>query len=246
MSLNRRTTIALSGLFALLYVLVFYLVNSSLDYGLDVQVFVALNALSFNPVVAAWSDFVTQFGSEYVLAVVAVIVYLLDRPRKRPAIEILVMIAMCDALIFVLKGGYYRPRPFQLLPGVNLPLGALVDSGFPSAHALRSFAVSCVIVVRFGKRFLPIFLVSFLVCVSRVTLGLHFPSDVAGGALLGLALGLLLPLVSDIVRKPSAMPRADKRGEAAGDATPASPKAVLTMNRIRGLFRIFSMKVTVS
>jgi undecaprenyl-diphosphatase len=232
--LNRRTTIALSGLFALLYVLVFYLVSSSFFFNLDVQVFVALNALSLNPVVAAWSDFVTQFGSEYVLVVVAAILYLLDRSRKRPAIELLAVIAICDVLIFFWKGGYYRPRPFQVLPGVNLPLGGLVDSGFPSAHALRSFAVSCVIVVRFGRRLLPIFLVSILVCVSRVTLGLHFPSDVAGGALLGLCLGLLLPLVSDIVRKPSAMQRADMQAKEVVGTTPASSKTVLTANRMKG------------
>jgi decaprenylphosphoryl-5-phosphoribose phosphatase len=84
-----------------------------------------------------------------------------------------------------------RPRP--VLEGLP-PLGGAPSSlSFPSAHATSSFAVATAM-----TRVEPIgalaFLLAFALALGRPYLGMHYPSDVLAGAVLGVALGLLVPL----------------------------------------------------
>jgi undecaprenyl-diphosphatase len=83
-----------------------------------------------------------------------------------------------------------RPRP--VLEG--LPLGGAPSSlSFPSAHATSSFAVATAMTRVDGLAALA-FLLAFALSLGRPYLGMHYPSDVLAGAVLGVALGLIVPL----------------------------------------------------
>src|SRR6478752_6687853 len=84
-----------------------------------------------------------------------------------------------------------RPRP--VLEGLP-PLGGAPSSlSFPSAHATSSFAVATAM-VRVDPAMSAAFIVAFALSLGRPYLGMHYPSDVVAGALLGLVLGLIVPL----------------------------------------------------
>jgi membrane-associated phospholipid phosphatase len=84
-----------------------------------------------------------------------------------------------------------RPRP--LLEGLP-PLGGAPSSlSFPSAHAASSFAVATAM-VRVDPATSSALLVALVISLGRPYLGMHYPSDVLIGALLGVALGLIVPL----------------------------------------------------
>jgi undecaprenyl-diphosphatase len=92
---------------------------------------------------------------------------------------------------YLVKLAVRRPRP--VLDGLP-PLGGAPSSlSFPSAHATSSFAVATAM-----TRVEPVAALAFLLAVAlalgRPYLGMHYPSDVVAGALLGVALGLLVPL----------------------------------------------------
>ena len=92
---------------------------------------------------------------------------------------------------YVVKLAVRRPRP--VLEGLP-PLGGAPSSlSFPSAHATSSFAVATAM-----TRVEPVAALAFLLAAAlalgRPYLGMHYPSDVLAGALLGVALGLLVPL----------------------------------------------------
>jgi membrane-associated phospholipid phosphatase len=94
-------------------------------------------------------------------------------------------------LNFAVKALVRRPRP--LLEGLP-PLGGAPSSlSFPSAHATSSFAVATAM-----TRVEPLAAVAFLLAAAlalgRPYLGMHYPSDVLAGAVLGIGLGLLVPL----------------------------------------------------
>jgi undecaprenyl-diphosphatase len=76
--------------------------------------------------------------------------------------------------------------------GVHLFSGHVADASFPSDHATAAFAIAVAILLR--KRGWGIFalLAAAVLSVGRVALGLHYPSDVLGGAALGTAAALLL------------------------------------------------------
>ena len=84
-----------------------------------------------------------------------------------------------------------RPRP--VLEGLP-PLGGAPSSlSFPSAHATSSFAVATAM-VRVDPAMSAAFLVAIALALGRPYLGMHYPSDVLAGALLGVVLGLIVPL----------------------------------------------------
>ena len=84
-----------------------------------------------------------------------------------------------------------RPRP--VLEGLP-PLGGAPSSlSFPSAHATSSFAVATAM-CRVDPATSAAFVVALALAMGRPYLGMHYPSDVLAGALLGVALGLIVPL----------------------------------------------------
>jgi membrane-associated phospholipid phosphatase len=84
-----------------------------------------------------------------------------------------------------------RPRP--VLEGLP-PLGGAPSSlSFPSAHSTSSFAVATA-ATRIAPEAAVLYLLAAAIAIGRPYLGMHYPSDVLAGALLGTALGLVVPL----------------------------------------------------
>jgi decaprenylphosphoryl-5-phosphoribose phosphatase len=84
-----------------------------------------------------------------------------------------------------------RPRP--VLEGLP-PLGGAPSSlSFPSAHATSSFAVATAMTRVDGIGALA-FVLAAALALGRPYLGMHYPSDVAAGVVLGVILGLVVPL----------------------------------------------------
>jgi undecaprenyl-diphosphatase len=99
-------------------------------------------------------------------------------------------------LIWLLKTLFDRDRPFSTYPFIEkLSLGG--GSSFPSGHTMETFAMALAITRFFRAREIGIilFLWASLVGYTRMSLGVHYPSDVAGGAILGMLSGFLIPLL---------------------------------------------------
>jgi membrane-associated phospholipid phosphatase len=98
---------------------------------------------------------------------------------------------LCIGLNYLLKLAVRRPRP--VLEGLP-PLGGAPSSlSFPSAHAVSSFAVA-VAMFRVDPATAAALLVAAAISLGRPYLGMHYPSDVAAGAFIGVAIGLIVPL----------------------------------------------------
>lgn len=87
-----------------------------------------------------------------------------------------------------LKGKTLRPRPYEVRQEICLTGTALDKFSFPSGHTLHAVVFSIVALVYYPQ--LAILLIPFtiLVSLSRVVLGLHYPSDVLAGACIGASL----------------------------------------------------------
>lgn len=198
-----RSLTEVTGLvfFALLFGAVFVAVYSGTTSSVDQSVFRLFNDAALNPNVAALALLVTEFGSEFLLAGVGLAYYLAgDSDRSEVLLGVLVAVVASDIILFFLKAAYYRPRPYVILANVNLPGGIDFDSSFPSGHATRAFSVSTLLAIKPGKRLRALFALAFAVAISRIILGVHFPTDVLAGALLGTTVGLAtIALTSDFL-----------------------------------------------
>jgi undecaprenyl-diphosphatase len=79
-----------------------------------------------------------------------------------------------------------RPRPFQVYAAISAAAPTLDRFSFPSGHTLHAVSFSLVAAAGFPELGPFLFPVALLVSASRPILGLHYPSDVLAGALLGI------------------------------------------------------------
>lgn len=123
----------------------------------------------------------------------AAALFLTKRARGALALLVLVLtLAVSDQLSAkVIKPIVKRPRPSVVLADSRPLFGVRRSYAFPSVHAVNFTAAVPIVATIFPAGAIPCAALAALVCFSRVYVGDHWPSDVIGGALLGLALGLL-------------------------------------------------------
>jgi len=111
---------------------------------------------------------------------------------KLAVIGVLLLIVATDQTGYrLLKEYFASPRPCNVLTDVLTPLGCTGSFSFPSNHALNNFAAAMFFYKLFPKLKWVLFIGASLVAISRVYLGLHYPSDILGGAIIGIAFGYL-------------------------------------------------------
>jgi undecaprenyl-diphosphatase len=134
-------------------------------------------------------------GLTYILVLIGPILWW--RKQRELAIDVVVLIIVIDVVTELLKLLFMRERPFEVLSGVHmLTWGSLTTAGgyaMPSGHAARAFAMATLIALWIRSRVGVLALVlATLISLSRMYLGVHWPSDVLVGALLGILLATIM------------------------------------------------------
>ncbi len=169
----------------------------------DISLFYAIHALSGHGVAG---DFLIVFFGEYFIYIVFIVfvcvAYLAYRKQKSiaalsPYLGAVIAAGVAYGIADVIRFFYHRPRPFVTLPISHL----LADTAysFPSAHTIVLFALATAVYF-FNKKFSYfIFAAGFVIGVARVAGGVHYPSDILGGIILGIAtVGVLYWLYSKL------------------------------------------------
>jgi undecaprenyl-diphosphatase len=105
------------------------------------------------------------------------------------------------AVAHLISGMWDRPRPFEA-HHVHLFVSASGDPSFPSDHATGAFAIAVALLLRNRRVGWIALVMAVVISVSRIAVGVHYPSDVLGGALIGslAALALWVPPVRGPLR----------------------------------------------
>lgn len=115
---------------------------------------------------------------------------------KITAITLIFTILITDQInSSLLKELFSRTRPCHILHNINLLVGCGGGKSFPSSHAANNFAAAMVVTYFFKKNYFIFFFIAFLVSISRVYVGVHYPIDILAGAIVGLLMGYIISLI---------------------------------------------------
>ena len=143
-------------------------------------------------VIRDWFRLVSRLGDgAFWYAMMGVILLLKGKEGLIPVLHIAAT-GLIGTLIYKwLKGKTLRPRPYEVHQDVWLTGKPLDKFSFPSGHTLHAMAFSGVTLVYFPMLAWLLILFTTMVAMSRVVLGLHYPSDVLAGAAIGATISSL-------------------------------------------------------
>jgi undecaprenyl-diphosphatase len=163
---------------------------------MDTSLLHALNGLAFRH--DGFEDPLSLYvgASQALFVALLVLLVLVDRGtgwRRRAAIAAGLGAGLALGGAQIISRVVDRPRPFVADPrGVHVFARHAADASFPSDHATAAFAIAIAVLLRDRRWGLVVLALAAVLAAGRVALGVHYPSDVLGGAVLGGAVSLLL------------------------------------------------------
>ncbi len=160
---------------------------------LDEQIFRILNSLSE---VSWFASLLKVFINEYFVPVflgLLLVYFWLAQEKRYKQVLVLaaVSVGLVNLVIKIINIFFDNPRPFEIMPA-NLAYYQPTDPSFPSNGAAVSFAIASAIWFSHKRLGTLAFLVAGVFSLGRVVAGVHFPSDIVAGGVLGILVSLLL------------------------------------------------------
>ena len=154
-----------------------------------------------SPVMDKIMVFITTLGNAGMIWIVLAIFMLCSKKYRKTGI-VLAIGLICSLLIgnVILKPLFHRLRPFQVREGISLIISAPHDFSFPSGHTLASVISATILMLRERKIGVYALVLAILIAFSRLYLYVHFPTDVLGGAVLGVAIGFMSVKIAEKIR----------------------------------------------
>ena len=149
----------------------------------DLQILNAFSSLR-TPVLNQAMIVLARISRLYILLIVALLLI-----RKRALMrQWLIVYLLGSGLAFIGKQIIQRPRPFETGVIENL----VPDNGFsfPSGHATVLFTALPILIAAFPRKRWLVIALFFLIIIARVYVGIHYPTDILAGALIGLLASL--------------------------------------------------------
>lgn len=122
--------------------------------------------------------------------VIALLLMAFRKTRRAGICCALALILDLIAVNMLIKPIVNRARPYEILDMLSPLIPPVGDASFPSGHSAASFAGAWALMRCMGKKWgAPMLILAGLISLSRLYVGVHYPTDVICGAAIGIALG---------------------------------------------------------
>lgn len=164
-----------------------YMIDSLLL--LDGSILLFIQEFFRNPVLTPIMKVITTLGNDGLVWILFTLL-LLAIPRTR-RVGCMLTAALLGTLLInniVLKNLVARTRPYEVVEGLTYLVKKPSDFSFPSGHAGCAFSAACIMFRRLPKRYgVPALVLAVFISLSRLYVGVHYPSDVLFGVVSGIA-----------------------------------------------------------
>jgi undecaprenyl-diphosphatase len=140
-----------------------------------------------SPILEQTLPWLTYLGSHFAVIFLIILSWILTKQRKILR-RLLLLYGVQSVVIYGLKFLVKRERPLfflEMSSKLSKGPGEILDPSFPSAHAAFSFMMATLLALWFPRYRIIFFIVAGFIGWTRIYLGLHYPTDVIAGAILG-------------------------------------------------------------
>ena len=177
--------------------------RKTMDYIDASQIYTAIDTVA-EEVLDALAVFLNYAGEHGEIWIAFTLLLLLFRRTRKAGC------AMATALVLYLVAGdcilkplFARPRPCDVNTAITILVKRPHGHSFPSGHTASAFAAAFALWLQNRKLGVPALVLAAFIAFTRLYLYVHFPTDVLGGLVLGLALGALASRIVDgLANKP--------------------------------------------
>ena len=159
--------------------------------GLDGNILLFIQEHIRQPWMDGFWKAVTHLGDAGLFWIGLAVVLLIFKKTRKAGFAALFALGI-GALItnVAVKNIVARVRPYEVLPELVRIIEKQHDFSFPSGHTCASFAAACALYHALPRRWgIPCLVLAALISFSRLYVGVHYPSDVLAGALIGIFAG---------------------------------------------------------
>lgn len=138
---------------------------------------------------------ITNLGGALFSSLILFILLLFGSRRyKLIGVEMFFALTISQIIVHSLKRILSRERPYKILEQLNTFGINLKDYSFPSGHSAASFSIATTLALNVPKLSALVFIIAIIIGISRIYLGVHYPTDVAAGIVIGFSISLILHL----------------------------------------------------
>lgn len=138
--------------------------------------------------------FITHLGDAgWCWILLAVILLIVKKTRKIGLVTAVSLLSSYVVNNLILKNLVARVRPYEAVDGLQRIIEAQSDFSFPSGHSASSFAAAVVIFMLCPRKYgVPALVLAFLIAISRLYVGVHYPTDVLTGVISGTVIAVIV------------------------------------------------------
>lgn len=137
-----------------------------------------------------WTTITKLGNAGWFWIALSIILLCFKKTRKIGCVSLLALVIGELVTNVVLKNLVARLRPYEVIDGLRLIIKPQSDFSFPSGHSCASFASATVIYKMMPRKYgICAVVLAVLIALSRVYVGVHYPSDVLAGGLIGIFSG---------------------------------------------------------
>ena len=161
---------------------------------LDLALCLKFNRVSRHALLCVFFRVISRLGNGALWYSLMSVMVLIDGYTALPTVMRMVLAGLaCLAIYKYLKTTTSRPRPYQVYTAIAAAAPALDRFSFPSGHTLHAVCFTAIACSTYPQLAYVLWPFTGLIAISRPILGLHYPSDVLAGGLIGFAIaGLAL------------------------------------------------------
>lgn len=144
--------------------------------------------------IVVWFTSLGNAGIIWILLIAALIAY---KGTRREGLGCAISLVLCFIVVNVfLKNVVARVRPYDAIEQIRCLVEPQPDYSFPSGHTAIAFAASVpVFIISSRKLGIIMIIFSVLMALSRIYVCVHYPTDVIGGAVIGILCGVVTGMV---------------------------------------------------